>query len=263
MRKNQLLRSWADALETRRFNRRADMEQTLLRYVARYDHPLASPTHHPLAQSALGSKTPMQAMKFCARAAGAAGALRCSLDAHITSRVIARNWRPDRTITSIQSCQGLDDGLRVPLDHIEQHQRRTVRGTVAALPMPQGCRGKTKAGGELFFSHPYLGAHGLHVDGARTMYAHAALITPGMGYGLLQALFDALECGAHDVFPLQISTNTSTKSASVASRIRCRRLRAAIGAQRKAHRADNTERIGKRCNAAMRFDGQRRPTDDR
>src|SRR6218665_757948 len=50
---------------------------------------------------------------------------------------------------------------------------------------------------------------------------------------------------------------------SVASRIRCRRLRAAIGAQRKAHRAANTERIGKRCNAAMRFDGRRRPTDDR
>src|SRR6218665_3179935 len=44
MRKNQLLRSWADALETRRVNRRADMEQTLLRYVARYNHPLASPT---------------------------------------------------------------------------------------------------------------------------------------------------------------------------------------------------------------------------
>ncbi|ABM56254.1 hypothetical protein Veis_0469 [Verminephrobacter eiseniae EF01-2] len=76
MRKNQLLRSLADALKTRRFNRRADMEQTLLRYVARYNHPLA--------QSALGSKTPMQAMKFCARAAGAAGALRCSLDAQIT-----------------------------------------------------------------------------------------------------------------------------------------------------------------------------------
>src|SRR6218665_356500 len=51
-------------------------------------------------------------------------------------------------------------------------------------------------------------------------------------------------------------------SASVASPIRCRRLRAAIGAQRKAHRAAHTERIGKRCNAAMRFDGQRRPTDD-
>ncbi|WP_265302484.1 hypothetical protein [Verminephrobacter eiseniae] len=84
MRKNQLLRSLADALKTRRFNRCADMEQTLLRYVARYDHPLASPTYHPLAQSALGSKTPMQAMKFCARAAGAAGALRCSLDAQIT-----------------------------------------------------------------------------------------------------------------------------------------------------------------------------------
>src|SRR6218665_3797697 len=55
----------------------------------------------------------------------------------------------------------------------------------------------------------------------------------------------------------------SVKTTSVASPIRCRRLRAAIGAQRKAHRAANTERIGKRCNAAMRFDGQRRPTDDR
>ncbi|WP_265656474.1 hypothetical protein [Verminephrobacter eiseniae] len=47
------------------------------------------------------------------------------------------------------------------------------------------------------------------------------------------------------------------------SPIRCRRLRAAIGAQRKAQRAAHTERIGKRCNAAMRFDGQRGPTDDR
>src|SRR6218665_1320133 len=44
MRKHHLLRSWADALETRRFNRRADMEQTLVPYVARYNHPLASPT---------------------------------------------------------------------------------------------------------------------------------------------------------------------------------------------------------------------------
>src|SRR6218665_3433795 len=52
-------------------------------------------------------------------------------------------------------------------------------------------------------------------------------------------------------------------AASVASPIRCRRLCAAIGAERKAHRAANTERIGKRCNAAMRFDGQRRTTDDR
>src|SRR6218665_2961302 len=41
-------------------------------------------------------------------------------------------------------------------------------------------------------------------------------------------------------------------AASVVSPIRCRRLRAAIGAQRKAQRAANTERIGKRCNAAIR-----------
>ena len=76
MRKNQLLRSLAYVLKTRRFNSREDMEQTLLRYVALYSHPLA--------QSALGSKTPVQAMNFCALAAGAAGALRCSLDAKIT-----------------------------------------------------------------------------------------------------------------------------------------------------------------------------------
>src|SRR6218665_1461191 len=50
--------------------------------------------------------------------------------------------------------------------------------------------------------------------------------------------------------------------ASVASPIRCRRLRAAIGAQSKAHRAANTERIGKRCNAAMRFAGQPGPPED-
>src|SRR6218665_29850 len=54
-----------------------------------------------------------------------------------------------------------------------------------------------------------------------------------------------------------------TPGASVASPIRCRRLRAAIGAQRKAHRLPIPSCIGKRCNAAMRFDGQRRPTDDR
>ncbi len=45
----------ADVLKTHRFNGREDMEQTLLRYVALYNHQLP--------QSALGSKTPMQAMK--------------------------------------------------------------------------------------------------------------------------------------------------------------------------------------------------------
>src|SRR6218665_808458 len=53
-------------------------------------------------------------------------------------------------------------------------------------------------------------------------------------------------------------------SASVASPIRCRRLRAAIGAQRKAHRAAHTElywQAMQRRDAL--FDGQRRPTDDR
>jgi len=45
----------ADVLKTHRFNSREDMEQTLLRYVALYNHQLP--------QSALGSKTPMQAMK--------------------------------------------------------------------------------------------------------------------------------------------------------------------------------------------------------
>ena len=45
----------ADVLKTHRFNNREDMEQTLLRYVTLYNHQLP--------QSALGSKTPMQAMK--------------------------------------------------------------------------------------------------------------------------------------------------------------------------------------------------------
>ena len=45
----------ADVLKTHRFNSREDMEQTLQRYVALYNHQLP--------QSALGSKTPMQAMK--------------------------------------------------------------------------------------------------------------------------------------------------------------------------------------------------------
>ena len=45
----------ADVLKTHRLNGREDMEQTLLRYVALYNHQLP--------QSALGSKTPMQAMK--------------------------------------------------------------------------------------------------------------------------------------------------------------------------------------------------------
>ena len=45
----------ADILKTHRFNSAEDMEQTLLRYVALYNHQLP--------QSALRSKTPMQAMK--------------------------------------------------------------------------------------------------------------------------------------------------------------------------------------------------------
>ncbi len=45
----------ADVIKTHQFNSREDMEQTLLRYVALYNHQLP--------QSALGSKTPMQAMK--------------------------------------------------------------------------------------------------------------------------------------------------------------------------------------------------------
>lgn len=45
----------ADVLKTHRLNSREDMEHTLLRYVALYNHQLA--------QSALKSKTPMQAIK--------------------------------------------------------------------------------------------------------------------------------------------------------------------------------------------------------
>ena len=45
----------ADVLKNHRFSRSEDLEQTLLRYVALYNHQLP--------QSALRSKTPMQAMK--------------------------------------------------------------------------------------------------------------------------------------------------------------------------------------------------------
>ncbi|MBS0391395.1 MAG: transposase, partial [Proteobacteria bacterium] len=45
----------ADVLTTHRFSSGEDLEQTLLRYVALYNHQLP--------QSALKSKTPMQAMK--------------------------------------------------------------------------------------------------------------------------------------------------------------------------------------------------------
>lgn len=45
----------ADVLKTHRFCSGEDMQQTLLRYVAL--------NNHQLPQSALGSKTPMQAMK--------------------------------------------------------------------------------------------------------------------------------------------------------------------------------------------------------
>jgi hypothetical protein len=47
--------SIADVLKTHRFSGSEDLEQTLLRYVALYNHQLP--------QSALKSKTPMQAMK--------------------------------------------------------------------------------------------------------------------------------------------------------------------------------------------------------
>ncbi|ABM57117.1 hypothetical protein Veis_1350 [Verminephrobacter eiseniae EF01-2] len=68
---------------------------------------------------------------------------------------------------------------------------------------------------------------------------------------------------ARDDDPARPVTVVVPYAPSVASRIRCRRLRAAIGAQRKAHRLPIPSCIGKRCNAAMHFDGQRRPTDDR
>ena len=45
----------ADVLKTHRFHSGEDMEQTLMRYVALYNHQLP--------QSALKSKTPMQTMK--------------------------------------------------------------------------------------------------------------------------------------------------------------------------------------------------------
>src|SRR6218665_694748 len=95
--------------------------------------------------------------------------------------------------------------------------------------------------------------------------ADSAVVITGMKPGGRQSM-PAWQVGAAHArtsapeSPLQYRPRAT--ASSVASRIRCRRLRAAIGAQRKAHRAAHTERIGKRCNAAMRFDGQRRPTDD-
>ncbi len=59
-------------------------------------------------------------------------------------------------------------------------------------PSAEGCCGEAEAGSELFLSHAHLGAHGLHVDGARAMHVHAPLVAPGVGDGLLQALLDAL-----------------------------------------------------------------------
>ena len=47
----------SEVLNTHHFNSALDLEHTLLRYVARYNH------HLP--QSALGTKTPIQAMKDC------------------------------------------------------------------------------------------------------------------------------------------------------------------------------------------------------
>src|SRR6218665_2327986 len=48
--------------------------------------------------------------------------------------------------------------------------------------------------------------------------------------------------------PRKYETSFDTPYPSVAARIRCRRLRAAIGAQRQAHRPPNTQSIGKRSN---------------
>ena len=36
----------------------------------------------------------------------------------------------------LRSCQSLDDGLRVAFNHVEQHQRRTVRGAGCGLRAP-------------------------------------------------------------------------------------------------------------------------------
>src|SRR6218665_2224579 len=69
------------------------------------------------------------------------------------------------------------------------------------------------------------------------------------GVGQPWAAQGALGGGRHGC--MQPTCSAARNGASVASRIRCRRLRAAIGAQRKAQRAAHTERIGKRCNAAL------------
>src|SRR5574344_1583996 len=113
------------------------------------------------------------------------------------------------------SRQCLDDSLRVVLDHIQQHQRRSVRGAITSLPVPQGCGRKTKTGSKLRLGHPDLGPKGLHVDYAGTVQTHATGITLGMSNCLLQAQLDIFECITHGfVLSFQASTKASTKSAN-------------------------------------------------
>jgi transposase InsO family protein len=69
----------SDVLKTNHFNSAEDLEQTLLRYAALYNHQLP--------QSALKSKTPMQAMKI-----GAIPIRTCSIsDLMIVRDVTATN----------------------------------------------------------------------------------------------------------------------------------------------------------------------------
>src|SRR3546814_7662393 len=88
------------------------------------------------------------------------------------------------------SGQCLHVGWRVVREDVEQHQRRAVRAAVAAFPVSQGGGGETKTGCELLLGHAQLGAHGLYVDLARAMHAHAAFVALGVSDGLLQALLD-------------------------------------------------------------------------
>ena len=84
-----------------------------------------------------------------------------------------------------------------------------MRLAVSALPVAQGGGGEAELGGKLFLGHVHLGAQGLHIHRAGAMHAYAPAAPLRMGDGFLQALFDAVECGAHFVRPFLFQRPTS------------------------------------------------------
>src|SRR5690606_27002588 len=108
-----------------------------------------------------------------------------------------------------------DHRLGIPVDHVEQNQRGPPGSAVATFPVPQGCGREAELGGELFLGHAHLGTHGLDIDLAGAMHAHAMNIALGVSDRFRQALPNVVECSAQDFArPFQMFTNTSTRPAS-------------------------------------------------